>query len=626
MKNIVYLLNAIINNITIKNSTLTLFLISYTILSSQGTQDIPSYLIKIESLTDKYSLEKFTKRKTLIHKKHLLTKEEKIQDCLDLYSNNIFKSSELAKKYNDEAYQLSQNINYKEGMLKAISNEAYILFIKGKFDESQRLLLQLNSQNDVSKYSEILADSESLKSYIFTERGEYDVALDNSHKLLEIGENSKNPYILMKAYSAISHVYLRLGEYEKALKNCLLGLDYIIKLEKHKYILPKIDEIARMTQKLQGSSEASKIYDFYLRIEKKTNNAGDYIQSAVYMNIANIYLEENKFKEAKDFLSKALEIISNNEYKFRKPRVYNLKAELNMKMSDTLAAIDNYKKAFYAAKEISAFDVVKNTSNSLSTLLIHKGDDYEASYFTNLYNQLNDSLFSTELEQSIQIIEAKRKINVVTKEKKNLEIDAQRRKASYQNNMLVLSLLFIIGIVGSYYYYQIKNNGQLLIFDGFNKTTNKPLLNKNNDFKNSSISLKKPVLVSPNENSCYIDEDIREIIMIRLKKLEDDLFFLNPNCRLQILAEELQTNQKYLSLVINHEKKSNFNNYINLLRINHLTNRLKEDKDFRNSKLSYIAFSSGFNNINTFQSAFKKNMGVSPSQFISQLSEMEIST
>ncbi|MEP2056528.1 MAG: AraC family transcriptional regulator [Maribacter litoralis] len=580
--------------------------------------------MKIESLTDKHLLEKITKRNTFFEKKPLLTTEEKIQVCLDLFSNNIFKSSELAKKFNDEAYQLSENINYKEGMLKAISNEAYILFIKGKFDESQRLLLQLNSQNDISKYREILADSESLKSYIFTERGEYDTALENSHKLLEIGENSKNSYILMKAYSAISHVYLRLGEYEKALENCLLGLDYIIKLEKHKYILAKIDEIARMTQKLKGSSEASKIYDFYLRIEKKTNNAGDYIQSAVYMNIANIYLEENKFKEAQDFLSRALEIISKNEYKFRKPRVYNLKAELNMKMSDTLAAIDNYKKAFYAAKEISALDVVKNTSNSLSTLLIHKGDDYQASCFTNLYNQINDSLFSIELEQSIQIIEAKRKINVVTKEKRNLEIDAQRRKASYQNNMLVLSLLFIIGIVGSYYYYQIKNNNKLLIFNGLNKISNKLLFNKSNDLKSSNVLLEKKAFVSPNENCCYIGEDIRDIIMVRLKRLEDDLFFLNPNCRLQTLAEELQTNQKYLSQVINHEKKSNFNNYINLLRINHLSNRLKVDKDFRTSKLSYIAFSSGFNNVNTFQSAFKKNMGVSPSQFISQLSEKEI--
>ena len=75
--------------------------------------------------------------------------------------------------------------------------------------------------------------------------------------------------------------------------------------------------------------------------------------------------------------------------------------------------------------------------------------------------------------------------------------------------------------------------------------------------------------------------------------------------------------------MINHEKGTNFNNYINALRINHLLNRFLEDKDFRNSKLSYIAVSSGFNNLNTFHAAFKKHLGIIPSSFIKQLNEEE---
>ncbi len=127
------------------------------------------------------------------------------------------------------------------------------------------------------------------------------------------------------------------------------------------------------------------------------------------------------------------------------------------------------------------------------------------------------------------------------------------------------------------------------------------------------------VKASSGEN--YMDQDIKEIILTKLNRLEEEAFFLDPKCSLRSLSNNLQTNQKYLSQVINNEKKSNFNNYINELRINYLLNRLLEDKEYRNSKLSYIATTSGFNNLNTFYSAFKKRLGILPSYFIEKLNE-----
>jgi YesN/AraC family two-component response regulator len=121
-----------------------------------------------------------------------------------------------------------------------------------------------------------------------------------------------------------------------------------------------------------------------------------------------------------------------------------------------------------------------------------------------------------------------------------------------------------------------------------------------------------------------MDEDLKNIILAKLERYEEKQFFLDPKCSLGTLSDELQTNQKYLSQVINNEKKSNFNNYINGLRINYLLDRLIEDPEFRNSKLGYIARASGFNNSNTFYSAFKKRLGILPSYFIKQLNEEEV--
>ncbi|MDD7913531.1 hypothetical protein [Polaribacter ponticola] len=51
------------------------------------------------------------------------------------------------------------------------------------------------------------------------------------------------------------------------------------------------------------------------------------------------------------------------------------------------------------------------------------------------------------------------------------------------------------------------------------------------------------------------------------------------------------------------------------------------EKDFRESKLGYIAVCAGYNNLNTFNAAFKKRQGILPSYFIKKLiqeSEMEL--
>lgn len=600
-------------------SFLQMFLYSQDVKNNSLNQ----YLQKIEDLVDNQISERQEtfSLQVLIDNRLKSSGIKRVEACLALYTYYIYKTTELAKKYNDEAYGISENIDFNSGRLKATANQAYIFFIQGEFDSSEALISKLESENELKNFKEILADCKSLKSYIFTERGEYDIALKNAHELLEIGENTKNKYVLMKAYSSVSHVYLRLGDYEKSLENCLLSLDFILELKKTHYIFPKIDEIARMTHKLQGSFTASEIYDFYLRMEDKIPGPGSYIQSIVYMNIASIFIEENKFSRAEHFLNRALKLIVLNNYRFRKPRVFALKAELDLKMNDTLAAISNYKEGFNAAKEIDAYDVVKNISKQLSTLLRTTEDTVQASYFSNIYRTVSDSLFSIELNQRIKILEGTRKINEISKQKELLKLRSESQEERYHFTILILILTIISGLVVTISYYKIKRKNKYLF-----ARTKELALEKLNQKKNTvQQTIQPPVDFKINQKlkEPYLDEDVKEIIMTKLKRLEDELFFLDPKCRINDLAEELQTNQKYLSQVINHEKETNFNNYINGLRINYLLNRFLEDKDFRNSKLSYIAVSSGFNNLNTFHAAFKKHLGILPSSFIKQLNEEE---
>lgn len=604
----------------IKRTWVILFFLSLVSVYGQDktSNRIQPYLNEIKNLVENSSIPNLEE---LIEERANSFGKNRVDASLELYIYYIFKSTELAKKFNDEAYGLSKDLNYDKGYFRSSLNQAFIYFVEGEFDAAMELICQLDSSQKLQVFSKVRADCETLKSYIYTERGEYDLAYATAVNLLEEGDDNEDSYIRMRAYSAISHFYLRLEEYDKALDNCLHGLDYILELKEVRFIFPKIDEIARMTHKLEGSKKALEIYDFYLDLENLIEAPGDYVQSAVYMNIAAIYIEKSELDKAKDFLNRALGIIDENNYRFREPRAYVLMASLHLKEGDSISAQKDFNRAYRSAKVINAFDVIRDVSKELSLLNKAMGRSDESEFFTSLYLSVSDSLFSLESEQRLKILEARRRISEISRQKEILEIKSKSQEERYRLLTIILAITLVSGFFATLSYFKVKRKNKL-IFDRTKELAIEKLNQKKRaehvEGKDSKNQVKKS-----SSNNNYLDEDVKEIILTKLNKLEEETFFLNSKCSLHSVAEQLQTNQKYLSQVINHEKNTNFSNYINDLRINFLLNRLLEDKEYRNSKLSYIANTSGFNNLNTFYSAFRKRLGILPSYFIQKLNEDE---
>ena len=90
--------------------------------------------------------------------------------------------------------------------------------------------------------------------------------------------------------------------------------------------------------------------------------------------------------------------------------------------------------------------------------------------------------------------------------------------------------------------------------------------------------------------------------------------FLDGDISLITLADLLDVNPKALSFVINEHIHKNFNNYINDWRIEEVKKRLN-DKEYNHYKMIAIAFDCGFNSKSTFNLAFKKSTGLSPSEY-----------
>ncbi len=118
-----------------------------------------------------------------------------------------------------------------------------------------------------------------------------------------------------------------------------------------------------------------------------------------------------------------------------------------------------------------------------------------------------------------------------------------------------------------------------------------------------------------------ISENVKNVLLEKLEKLELTHFFLDPNISVQTLAKKLDSNSKYISDVINSSKNKNFTAYINGLRINYIKEKLYSDPVYRNYKIKYLAEECGFSSHSIFSSVFKNLEGVSPVHFIQQLKE-----
>ena len=108
-------------------------------------------------------------------------------------------------------------------------------------------------------------------------------------------------------------------------------------------------------------------------------------------------------------------------------------------------------------------------------------------------------------------------------------------------------------------------------------------------------------------------------LFYRLQSLiKTEKLYLDPGLALKSLADKLGTNTKYLSQVINHHSKNNFQRFINTYRVEAVKERIRK-KHYQNLTLFGIALQCGFKNKSTFYKVFKEMEGQTPREFVKQL-------
>lgn len=145
------------------------------------------------------------------------------------------------------------------------------------------------------------------------------------------------------------------------------------------------------------------------------------------------------------------------------------------------------------------------------------------------------------------------------------------------------------------------------------KALNNPDLFRNIDSKLKLVS--DLILEENNTEQITLNEEEYNEELLKLKKyMVEEKPFLDPSLTIQNVAKDIKVPVRDLSLLINHKLDQHFYDFVNAYRIESAMDILKDPAKSKVTVLE-ILYEVGFNSKSSFNTAFKKHTGQTPTSY-----------
>ena len=364
----------------------------------------------------------------------------------------------------------------------------------------------------------------------------------------------------------------------------------------------------------------------------------DYKNATTFLEKSDQYLTQNKtesrYLKIENQLFRGLILLNQNKLKDAKTVFEKVLTDKTLQESNFLFALahENAARAYFLEQNytkssellVEALNKIENKNynqlrskiyEDLSKVYLAQNNQTEFARYISLYNNSKDDLDKNKKSAINFLVSNIEKVN--TEEKRIFQQNSEER-----TRMIVLSSIILLAISGIVLYIVQRRNKEILKqIDFFEKNlTPKSSQVEEGDFRKVAVTYSEAVVQKETKKTSLLSPEKEEELLQKLRDFENTKLFLGKQISLPFLAAELDTNIKYLSEVIKKYKDKNFNAYINDLRIQYIVNLLKTDSSYLNYKVSYLAEITGFSSHSAFTSIFKSITGMSPNDFIQQIS------
>ncbi len=320
---------------------------------------------------------------------------------------------------------------------------------------------------------------------------------------------------------------------------------------------------------------------YYLEAAHLKEISGD-IQGAcfVHCNLAELYAIIGNYPSAMEELEHAETLCNLMEDRLCETVVFHAYGKYYSIRKEYERARLFYQRSLLSAEKLSLHDFIIKNLAAISEQYQAEGRPEEALEFYKRYTTVRDSA-----SRNINIINmAELLVRYEAEKKEDLLKDLMDSRQSRSYLFGIVSMALLLAIALSLIRMRLKRTG----------------------LQSSVERIARPVITSSRHEAIWID-------LQRL--MEEDRLYLNSRIKLSDLADHLNTNTTYLSMVINETTGDNFCNYLNTLRIRDARQMLL-DPEYKNFTIEAIAQAVGFNSKSAFNSAFKKQLSVTPRQYL----------
>ena len=528
-----------------------------------------------------------------------------INTLFELYLKNRKKSPSEALDYLQQAQVIAGLINNKEKVALMLYHKGYLYRMLGIYNfaiksyvsslnyyESVKdknmvawLLIDICNLYFIQKEKSISAIEHYKKAEkIFLELGNYKgVILTNNNMALTY--NAKKEY-----NKSLSHLYYAAslaGKAKDAGEDEVLTLSYI-------------GQVHVFKQEFDSAVIYFELMN-HLASSKKINEWVAYS----FDNYASLYRAQKNPEKAIEYYQKALKIYEETSDKLNISVIYQ-------KISTVYADENNYKKAIeYALKALKIAEENKLVSSSLEILPILAKDYFAINDYNNAYIHLSqyNKLKESDVILNMQQIQASYENDMRYKEeelfkKEQAEKDLEIKRQQF---LIYFSLVCLVIFIGLFTLYLIRNKQLKISYQHlFNNSLE--IIKKEQELEEIKKREKYSTSLLSEEGNVSLYNDLLEL-------MEQEKIFLNNKLTIEDVAKKLNTNRTYLSQIINEKTDTNFNNFINKYRIKEAQLRLLDDEN-KSYSIEGIAQTVGFSSKSTFNGAFKKYTGLTPSEYI----------
>lgn len=518
-----------------------------------------------------------------------------------VYLNQYISRAKAEKNYS-ELFQ-----GYKDAILFSKDH-------KIKYADSAIAAAKLSGNND------LIGDAYLSKGAIhyFNQR-KFQYALNEYLKAYGYLKDSKNEFLKYQNLYHIGVVKSYLGYYEEALqifKECIAFFETKTKGDLHENLiynynkgylnslhqaiicyqsLGKYDEVQKLLKIAIASTPQTKDFSLENSYFKKSLGVSD-------------FSKKNYSVAIKDFDQSLPGLLKVNDFTWAS-YVYFYKGKSYTKLGNKELGIENYKK-------------VDSIFNKYKFIFPELRSNYEEliNYYKKQNNQKNELYYTNQLLKADSVISSDFKYlsTRIYKDydtKQLLEVKNKLEKTNSFGAVLLIVCAVVILFLGFVMVY--RNRKQKQIQQKYNELLVKIEEEKFTDSLHESLKFD----VSKN---IKLDQNIVEKLLKDINDFEANEGFLEKGLTLKKLAEHFKTNTSYLSQVINEYKESNFNVYINVLRINYVTQKIYHDKEWRKYSIEHVASACGFSNRQSFSNIFLEINGIRPADFIKKrIKELE---